>query len=135
MFGEAAPNLLFAGSIFTCSKPVLDFELQVVILVESKPECGSSCGFQNLKYNENATSGREQLGEIFEDTSSGRAHAIIEYCSEGIGYRAWTWGKVFGSHNFVSKGQETGMLKCTGEGSHDFYTELINAGYDLDPGE
>ncbi len=136
MFGEAAPNLLFAGSIFTCSRPVLDFELQVVILVESDPECGPSCGFKNLKYNENLTTGREGhegSGEIFEDTSSGRAHAIIEYCSEGISYRAWTWGKVFGSHNFVSKGEETGVLTCTGEGSHDFYAELLDAGFEIGP--
>jgi len=132
MFGEPAPNLLFAGSIFTCSKPVLDFELQVVILVESDPECGASCGFENLKWNK-TPDGR--LGEILEDTSSGRAYTEVGYCAEGIGYRAWTWGKVFGSHNFVSKGQETGVVTCTGKGSHDFYAELIDAGYDLEPGE
>jgi YD repeat-containing protein len=127
MFGEQAANELFAGSIFACSGRVLDFELQVVILVESDPECGASCGFKNLEYNHTPDG---HVGQIFENTSSGRAYARVEYCAEGIGYRAWTWGRVFGSHNFVSKGLESGVLKCEGKGSHDFYSELIDAGFE-----
>lgn len=103
LFGEPVSNELFAGSILKCSKVVMDFELQVVILVEQDPICGPECGFKNLVENHSPDG---KPGQLFEHTTKHGAFVTVGYCADGVGYRAWTWGRVFGAGNFVSKGQD-----------------------------
>ncbi len=127
-FGEPFGNELWAVANYKCTKKVAGFEVQVCIFEEYNGTSEVACNHSN---------GKRGRGQAWADTKENAAYLYRVFCSTGVNYRAWSWGRVYGmgALNEVIYPGFTPQWHCTGNGSADtwenFFTYSTDGSWEL----
>jgi hypothetical protein len=108
-FGEPHGNELLAVAGFWCGTTTSRFQVEVCVYEYIKGKVEAECNEE-----------RGKPGQIFDNVKAKSVAYVDKGCHDGINYRAWAWGFVFGNGvpGTAFRPKETGNWRCSGTGSN-----------------